>query len=210
MCGFLMAEGELRFCEQWPELPVDVREDGIGHGVGRAPQERGSRIIRQELIEDRDLPARLQHPRRLADAGRGVGNHGEHEVQQDAIERARWKALGFRVRDGYSHLVPKLSPTLVGAAQHGRRNVDGRDLHRTRQEVQIESSTCPDDEDSLVSLKVQLRDGPPPRSVKWTHEQIVERRVGGVADLIPAGGVERHVTRAPVAAQPGSRQATYF
>lgn len=188
----LSYEFEAARAEERAEPPVEVGGNDVGDGAGRAAEERRLGFVGEELVEDADAPAGLEHARHLTDRRLRVRHDGEDEMEQRRVEGA----VGEIERVGVHHADVGVEAEGVGAGlrlpHHRRREVPRDHAEAGREVLEVEARPAAGDEDALAWLEVERFDGASASAVETAGDEVVNGRVEPVADTVPGIRVRVH------------------
>ena len=128
-------------------------------------------------------------------------HHGEHQVQDDRVERGIGKREMAGVHHTRVHAEPEGRRTIPQPLEHGGRDVHGGEMHPGRETGQIEPGARARDQHTVAGTQLQPLDRTPPRCIEAGYrggDAVIDRRPERVPDAVPHGGGAQSVTRHPL------------
>lgn len=174
------------------KIAGDVGKKQIGEGIEQAAGQRNSLFGRNKLVEYYYFATFFEHPLGFTQAGYGVGNHSQNQVQHHGIELLVGKGELLTIHHLGMHLPLPNAVVLRELLEHGRSEVGGSDVANGREIWQVEARTGTYQQHLVTFLELKFGDGALPGRIKKPCNKVVNRTVQRIAPAVEAVGVDGH------------------
>ena len=137
------------------------------------------------------LPPGAQNPNGFGEAARGVGDHGQYQVQHNGVEGTAAQRQRVAVHDG--EVVRCLVPCAERAAALPALQIGGHREDSFRNEGQILPSAGSDEQHALARAERQAVHGTSTRLAERRDDEVVQRSPEGVTPSFPAAALSQRL-----------------